>query len=82
MKREIEKRLDEIEGRKFDWAGQLEIVDYGVLDNYPSDEWEELHSDKTLTVVRHRTTGEIRGYYLDRRTDAEIESEGGNLEYL
>ena len=29
-----------------------------------------------VTAVRHRKTGEIRGYCFDRRTHAEIEADG------
>ena len=83
MKHEIEKRLDALEGRTSDWAAQLNVVDYGVLEvDYENGDWEELHFDNFVTAVRHRKTGEIRGYYFDRRTDAQIKIEGGKLEFL
>ena len=82
MKREIEKRLDAVEHRKFDWASQLKIVDFGILDDYTGDEWIELHNDQFLTVVHHKDTNEIRGFYFDRRSDEQIQSESGDLEYL
>ena len=54
MKREIEKRLADIERRKFDFAGQLNVVDYGVLEvDYKNGDWIELHHDNEITVVRH-----------------------------
>ena len=32
--------------------------------DYENDDWEELHFDKIIvTAVRHRVTGEVRGYY-------------------
>ena len=82
MRRNIDQRLTAIENRTLDWATQLDTIDYGVLDDYTGDEWEELHFDSTITVVRHKETNEIRGYYRDRRTDAEILGEGLSLEYL
>lgn len=83
MKRETERRLDAIEGRTSDWAAILPTIDYGVLEtNYNNGDWEELHFDKIITAVRHRKTGEVRGYYRDRRTYEQMESEGGNLEFL
>ena len=82
MKSNISKRLDDIENRTLDWAAQLDVVDYGVLDDYTGDEWTELHHDQFITVVQHKDTNEIRGYCRDRRSDAQIKSEGGDLEYL
>ena len=32
MKSNISKRLDDIENRTLDWAAQLDVVDYGVLE--------------------------------------------------
>ena len=82
MRRKINQRLTAIENRKLDWAGQLKIVDYGILDDYTSDEWIELHHDQFITVVQHKDTNEVRGYYRDRRSDEQIQSESGDLEYL
>ena len=84
MKRETEKRLDAIESKGPDWTAHLETIDCDYLDDaeYPDDVWETLHFDKFVTAVRHRKTGEIRGYCFDRRSHAEMEADGGNLEYL
>lgn len=83
MKSDFKKRLEEIETAKQDWATQLNIIDYdGILDDYDNGEWLELHHDNFITVVRHKETGEVRGYYWDRRTDAEIIAMGGNLAYV
>ena len=83
MKRETERRLAAIEN-SLDWTAHLDVFDSGYLEScdYPNDEWEELHFDDFNTAVRHRATGEIRGYYFDRRSDAAIERAGGNLEFL
>ena len=84
MRRELEKRLDCIELKGPDWTRHLDNIDGCYLDecDYPDDLWEELHFDKFITAVRHRVTGEIRGYHRDRRTEEEMEREGGKLEYL
>ena len=85
MKRETEKRLDAAELKGADWTRHIDNIDCDYLgDNDPPDDdiWEELHFDNFVTAVRHRKTGEIRGYCFDRRSDAEIESDGGNLEFL
>ena len=84
MKRETEKRLDAIESKEPDWTEHLEFIDGCYLDagNYPDDVWETLHFDNFVTAVRHRVTGEVRGYHRDRRSYAEMEADGGNLEYL
>ena len=83
MKRETERRLDAIEGRTSDWVAKLDTIDYGVLDvDYENGDWEELHFDNFITAVRHRKTGEVRGYYRDRRTYEQMEADGGNLEFL
>ena len=83
MKRDIEKRLDALEGRTFDWVAKLDTIDYGVLEvDYENGDWEELHFDDFVTAVRHKYTNEIRGYCRDRRSDAQIKSEGGLLEFL
>lgn len=83
MKRELENRLDDIELKGPDWTTHLAIIDCDYLDDaeYPDEEWEELHFDDFVTAIRHRVTGEIRGYYFDRRTDEQMESDGGNLEF-
>jgi len=51
-------------------------------ESYENDEWKELHYDNFITVVQHKETNEIRGYYRDRRSDEEILGEGLSLEYL
>ncbi len=83
MKPSIRNRLDEIETATTDWAAKLDVIDYDwILDDYSEDRWEELHHDQTITVLRNKETGEVRGIYKDRRTDAEIKEMGGNLAYL
>ena len=84
MRREIEKRLVAAELEGADWTQHLETIDGCYLDDcdYPDEEWEELHHDNFVTAVRNRITGEIRGYHRDRRTEEEMEREGGKLEYL
>ena len=81
MKRNIRQRLDDIESRETDWAAKLDIVDYIGLEDYEDGNWEELHFDQTITVVRNRHTGKIRGVYNDRRSDDEYPP-GANLAYL
>jgi hypothetical protein len=82
MKSDFKKRLEQIETAKQDWVADLDDVDYLGLEDYENGEWEELHFDSIITVVRNKTTGEIRGYYNDRRTDEEIIAMGGDLAYL
>lgn len=84
MRRETERRLDAIELKGPSWTEHLDFIDGCYLDecDYPDDIWEEIFFDKFVTAVRHRKTGEIRGYCRDRRSDAEMESDGGNLEFL
>ena len=85
MKRETEKRLDAAELKGSDWTSHLAIIDcdyLGDCDPPDDDIWEELHHDKFVTAIRHRTTGEIRGYCFDRRTHAEMEADGGDLAFL
>ena len=84
MKRETEKRLDAMEVQGPDWTEHLEFIDGCYLGDaeYPDDVWEELHHDNFVTAVRHRKTGEIRGYCFDRRSEAQMEADGGKLEYL
>ena len=84
MKRELENRIEAVELKSPDWTKHLENIDGCYLDagNYPDEEWEELHFDDFVTAVRHRKTGEIRGYCFDRRTHEQMEADGGNLEYL
>ena len=83
MRRNIRQRLDEIEARETDFVAKLHIVDYDwILDDYSKDEWQEVHVDGSITVVKHRQTGEGRGIFADRRTDAEIRQSGGDLAYL
>ena len=83
MRTELEKRLKLIECKGTDWAQHLDYIDYGVVEvDYKNSEWEELHFDNFITAVRHRKTGEIRGYYFDRRTHEEMEADGGDLQFL
>ena len=83
MRRNIRQRLDEIETRETDFIAKLDIVDYDwILDDYSKDEWQEVHVDGSITVVKNRQTGEIRGIFADRRTDDEIRAAGGDLAYL
>ena len=83
MKADIKRRLAEIETATEDWAAKLDVVDYdSMLDDYSEDRWQELHHDDTITVLKNKETGEVRGIYNDRRTNAEIEAMGGNLAYL
>ncbi len=81
MRKDIEKRVSNLETATSDWAARLEFVDYIGLTNYADGNWEDLHNDSTITVMRHIQTGEIRGVYLDRRTDNEY-PEGAKLAYL
>ena len=85
MRREIEKRLDAIELKGPDWTTHLAIIECDYLgDCDPPDdaEWEEIFFDKFVTAIRHRVTGEIKGYCNDRRSDAEIKADGGDLAFL
>ena len=83
MRRNIRQRLDEIETRETDFIAKLDIVDYDwILDDYSKDEWQEVHVDGSITVVKHRQTGEVRGIFADRRSDYEIRAMGGDLAYL
>ena len=82
MKVDIKKRLDEIETTRTDWAAQLDFVDYIGLEDYEDGNWEELHHDQFITVVRNIHTGKVHGVYSDRRSDAEIMATVGSLAYL
>ena len=82
MKADIKRRLDEIESTHTDWAVQLDFVDYIGLEDYEDGNWEELHHDQFITVVRNIHTGKVRGVYNDRRSDAEIMATVGSLVYL
>ena len=85
MNRKNEKRLDAAELKSADWTKHLEIIDCDYLgDCDPPDEdiWEELHHDNFVTAIRHRVTGEIRGYVFDRRTHEQMEADGGDLAFL
>ncbi len=82
MKADIKRRLDEIETTLTDWVDQLDFVDYIGLEDYEDGNWEELHYDQTITVVRNIHTGKVRGVYNDRRSDAEIMATVGSLVYL
>ena len=83
MKADIKRRLNELETSKAtDWFGQLDVVDYIGEEDYEDGNWEELHFDQLITVVRNIHTGKVRGVYNDRRTDGEIEAAGGDLAYV
>ena len=82
MRRNIRQRLDEIEARETDWISKLNVIDYIGLTDYDNGSWEELHYDQTITVLRNKNSGEVRGVYSDRRTDEEILAMGGDLAYL
>ena len=85
MKRETEKRLNDIQSKGLDWTKHLAIIDCDYLgDRDPPDDdiWETLHFDNFVTAIRHRKTGEIRGYCFDRRTHEQMEADDGNLAFL
>ena len=82
MKKDIEKRIGEIEDSGTDWISRLKFIDYLGLTDYQDGNWEDVHHDDTVTVYRNIETGEIRGVYADRRTDNEIVEQGGDLAYL
>lgn len=84
MRARIRQRLEHLESTSVDWISRLPTIDYGVLNEDYSNEkiWKEVHHDQTVTVYRNRKTGEVRGAYNDRRTDKQIQSEGGLLDYL
>ena len=81
MKRETERRLQALENNSTDHISRLLLIDYIGLDDYDNGDWTEIHHDSTVTVLKHSETGEIRGVYRDRRTDAEIVAQGGYLAY-
>ena len=82
MKTGIEKRLSDLEDGGTDWISKLEFIDYDGLDDYENGDWDEVFFDDFVTVVRHTESGEVRGYYYDRRTIEEIVEAGGNLAFL
>ena len=82
MRRNIRQRLDEIEARETDWIAKLNVIDYIGLTDYDDGTWEEVHHDQTITVLRNKNSGEVRGVYNDRRSDEEIIAMGGDLAYL
>ncbi len=83
MRRDIRKRIEALEDREFNWAARLDVVDYDPVVDYENDpEWIELHHDDFITAVRNTETGEVRGYYNDRRTEEQIIESGGDLAYL
>ena len=82
MKASFKNRLDEIEAVTSDWAAKLKVIDYDwILDDYSEDRWEEVWHDDTITVLRNKETGEVRGIWNDRRSDDEIKAIGGDLAY-
>ena len=82
MRRDIDKRLAALEEGGTDWISKLEFIDYDGLDDYESGDWDEVFFDDFVTVVKHKETGEVRGYYNDRRTIEEMVAAGGNLAFL
>jgi hypothetical protein len=82
MKRDTERRLQALENNSTDHISRLPFIDYLGMTDYSNGEWDELHHDSTITVVRHRGSGDIRGVYRDRRSDDELAEAGGNLAYL
>ena len=82
MRSNFRKRLDEIEARETDCIAKLDVIDYIGLEDYNDGNWTELHHDQTVTVLRNKNSGEIRGVYNDRRSDDEILELGGSLAYL
>ena len=82
MREDFKKRLEYLESKTYNWAAKLDMVDYVGITDYDDGSWKEIHNDEFLTVVQNIETGEIRGVYQDRRTDAEIKSIGGDLAYL
>ena len=81
MRSNFRKRLDELE-TETDWVADLDIVDYIGLTDYDDGTWVEVHHDQTITVLRNKNSGEVRGVYNDRRTDEELLAMGGDLAYL
>ena len=82
MRRDIQRRLEELEQQGTDWISTLKFIDYDWIVDYDNDRWDEVFFDDFITVVRSIETGEVRGYYNDRRTDAEKVAAGGNLAFL
>ncbi len=83
MRSDLKKRLAAIESGNTDWISRLEVIDYLPLEDYANDRnWQEVHHDQTVTVYRHRESGEVRGCYRDRRSDRQKQSAGGNLEFV
>ena len=82
MTRDVEKRIAALESQKLDWISRLQFIDYLGLDDYDSGEWIERYREPTITVFENTETGEVRGVYLDRRSEDEILPEGGNPAYL
>lgn len=82
MNDDFRKRLEYLESVTSNWAAKLDVVDFVGITDYDDGSWQEIHNDEFLTVVQNRKTGEIRGVYHDRRTDAEIKNAGGDLAYM
>lgn len=82
MRRDIQRRLEDLEQKGTDWISRLPFVDYDWIDDYDNGDWDEVFNDDFVTVVRHVESGEVRGYYNDRRTTEEIVAAGGNLAFL
>ena len=82
MRKIIEKRIGDLESAGTDWITRLKYIDYLGMSDYDDAGWEEVHDENPITVFRHIESGEIRGVYMDRRTDEQILAEGGSLEYL
>ena len=82
MRNSIVNRLAALEEHGTDWISKLAIIDYVGIDDYDNGDWDEVFFDDLVTVVRHVESGEVRGYYADRRTHEEMIAQGGNPEYL
>ena len=82
MRASIEKRLSDLEDGGTDWISKLEFIDYDGIDDYENGDWDEVFFDDFVTVVRHIESGEVRGYYNDRRTVEEMVEAGGLLAFL
>ncbi len=83
MTRRISRtRIERLERKSRHWASRLGYVDYIGDEDYGNEDWTEIHHEDGVTVFEHSETGEIRGVIDDRRSDAEIEADGGNLQFL
>ena len=82
MRGSLKKRLQQIEDESVDWISQLKFIDYDWIDDYDNGDWDEVYFTDFITVVRNIESGEVRGYYNDRRTFEKMVAAGGNLAFL